>query len=315
MDESFDLDVAIRDLPLGARQRHPPRPRPRRHRQRHRPRHRPARHPGRALRPRRRRRRLGDDPQRRPAAGRARTPPAPTADGRLNLDATRRLRAPASPPGPSGSVPLGAGDLDLAHRPPGLPAGADRPDRRQPRPARHRHRRRATSPARSPTPRSASTCAARASPPGARRERRAAARRDRGRQLPRPRRRLSAPPASPAPAASTCTAPAASPSPARPRRQRLGHHAARDGQPVFADALRPGQPATLRVNATARGSLAAPQLGGNVTLQRRHARRSPDQHPPRGISLDAGARRQRRDPAQLPRQRRHRRPRSPPRAG
>ena len=70
LDESFDVDIAIRDLPLAIANAIRPDLGLVGDRQRHGAGHRPARHARRALRHRRRRRRIGDHPQRRPAAGR-----------------------------------------------------------------------------------------------------------------------------------------------------------------------------------------------------------------------------------------------------
>ena len=129
---AFDVDVAIRDDAAGARQHHPPRPRPRRHRRRHGADHRAARRAGRALRPRA----PPASPRRSPAAPACRRwrcrRAAPPSNGRLNLDATVS--------GAGGLVGAGArrgaaraGQPRPDRRPRRLPAGAGRPGRRQPR--------------------------------------------------------------------------------------------------------------------------------------------------------------------------------------
>ena len=109
--QSFDIDVAMRDPAARHRQRHPPRPRPRRHRQRHRARHRAARArptcastypPPASSRPR----------PAAPACRRSRSkPPAPprTAAWRC-APASRRTGLAATA---NGTVPLGTGDLAL----------------------------------------------------------------------------------------------------------------------------------------------------------------------------------------------------------
>ena len=64
-----------------------------------------------------------------------------TANGRLNLRSSVSATGLAATA--NGSIPLGEGELALDLEPPVLPAGARRPRRRQPRPARHDHRDRA----------------------------------------------------------------------------------------------------------------------------------------------------------------------------
>ena len=98
------------------------------------------------------------------------------------------------------------------------------------------------------------------------RERRAAARPPPPPAATAAARSISPPPGSPAPAASTCRAPAASPSPA-PASTPTSRAPCRWRSPTPCFAARSAQATgTLRVTATARGSLGAPQLGGTVTL-------------------------------------------------
>ena len=275
---AFDIDVAMRDPAARHRQRHPPRPRPRRHRQRHRARHRAARRARRALR------RIAPPASARPTTRSAGLPP-------VALEATRHHRE--RPPGAAlqrrGDRPRGHGERDGAaragrsrprHRPAVLPAGAGRPGRRQPRAARHRLRHGRGPPDRSPTRRSPSTCAARASPPTC--------------WPPTRCRRFALTAAGSYRARRWSSAPARATGAGGLDLQGSGRipfagpgldasvygHAAARRWPTRSSPTRSAQAAgELRVTATARGSLAAPQLA-----RHRRARRAARSSTPRPTS-------------------------------